>query len=132
MNTCNFTGRITKELELKTTSSGINYVRFTIAVNRTNVKEGDKKADFLPCIAWKKTAELLCKYCGKGSFIGITGKLTESTTGEGESRKTYYDIVVNSVDLLSGKPKPETPPEPPKQEPPIDTEYDLPFDLEGA
>ena len=132
MNNCNFTGRITKELELKTTSSGINYVRFKLAVNRTNVKEGDKKADLLPCIAWKKTAELLCKYCGKGSHIGITGKLTESTTGEGESRKTYYDIIVNSVDLLSGKPKPETPPEPPKQEPPLDTEYDLPFDLEGA
>lgn len=130
MNSINLTGRITKEIELKTTKSGIHYLRFTLAVPRVGVKEGEKKADFIPCIAWKKTAELMSKYCSKGSQIGVNGKITESTIENNGESKTYYDITVNSIDLLGGKS--ESKPESKPQETEYIDEDGLPFPLEDA
>lgn len=129
MNSINLTGRITKEIELKTTASGIPYIRFTLAVPRVGVKEGEKKADFIRCIAWKKTAELMSKYCSKGSQIGVNGKLTESTIESNGESKTFYDVNVNSIDLLGGKPESK-----PQTTAPVAPEDDcsLPFPLEDA
>lgn len=139
MNSINLTGRITKEIELKTTATGLPYIKFTLAVPRVGVKEGEKKADFIRCIAWKKTAELMSKYCSKGSQIGVNGKLTESTIESNGESKTFYDVNVNSIDLLGGKPesKPQTPaPVAPRTDntPAADPEddYGLPFPLEDA
>lgn len=139
MNSINLTGRITKDLELKTTGSGVSYMRFTLAVPRVGVREGEKKADFIRCIAWKKTAELMSKYCSKGSQIGVNGKLTESTIESNGESKTFYDVNVNSIDLLGGKPesKPQTtaPVAPQMDNTPAaapEDDYGLPFPLEDA
>ena len=139
MNSINLTGRITKEIELKTTASGIPYIRFTLAVPRVGVKEGEKKADFIRCIAWKKTAELMIKYCSKGSQIGVNGKLTESTIESNGESKTFYDVNVNSIDLLGGKteskPQSTAPVAPQMDNTPAaapEDDYGLPFPLEDA
>lgn len=105
MNSCNFTGRLTKDPELKTTQGGKNYTRFCLAVDGIKDKDGNKTADFVDCIAWSKTAEIIAKYARKGSKLGISGRLHTTTYDkDGEKRKSV-DIVVNEFDLLDSKPK---------------------------
>lgn len=140
MNNCNFTGRITKDLTLESTSGGKNYVRFTLAVSRGKVKEGAQAADFIPCIAWNKTAEIITQYMRKGSLIEVSGRL-ESRSYETQSgdKRTAYEILVNNFGFLESRKeseqKEETPPPPPVSEEAYtveDYEDTLPFSLEGC
>ena len=75
MNKIELLGRLTADPELKTVEGGINMVRFCVAVDRRFSKPEDKKADFINCTAWRKTAEFICKYFKKGQFIGVCGSL---------------------------------------------------------
>lgn len=109
MNNINLTGIISKELKLETTANGVNYCRFILAVSRGKVKEGDPKADFIPCIAWKSTAEILAKYAHKGQLIGVNGKLNvKEYEKDGEKRKAF-EVLVLVMELLGGKPTAEKP-----------------------
>ena len=70
------TGRLTRDPELKTTQNGLSVASFTIAVNRQfKDSNGNREADFINCVIWRKSAENLCKYTHKGSLIGIDGRL---------------------------------------------------------
>ena len=71
INNVTLTGRITKDLELQQSQAGKSYCKFSIAVNGMKKDE----TDFLNCIAWEKTAEILCQYSAKGSQIGVTGRI---------------------------------------------------------
>lgn len=97
-------GRLTKDIDLRYTSSNIAYAKFTVAVNRTYAEaNGERKADFITCIAWRNQAENMAKYVGKGSLIGIEGRIQ---TGQYEKDGiTHYttDIVCNSVQFLESK-----------------------------
>ena len=67
INRVTLIGNIANELEIETTQTGKNRMRFTLAVNKGY---GDKKvASFIPCVAWEKTAELIKNYCRKGLKI---------------------------------------------------------------
>ena len=105
MNSVEIIGRITKELELKETTGGVKFVRFSIAVNR-NFKDdnGEYITDFFNIIAWRKTAEFISEYFKKGNRIGISGKLQTSkyTTNEGEER-TSVEIIANEVFIIEKK-----------------------------
>ena len=69
-------GRLTKDPELRYTSSNIAYTRFTVAVNRTySEPNGERKADFISCVAWRNQAENTAKYVKKGSLVGIEGRI---------------------------------------------------------
>ena len=109
MNNCNFTGRLTKDPELKTTQNGKKYLRFCLAVDGIKDKDGNKTADFIDCIAWNKSGEIIAQYAVKGSKLGISGRLhtTTYTTDNGEKRKAV-DVVVNEFELLDSKPKQQT------------------------
>lgn len=105
MNNCNFTGRLTKDPELKTTQGGKNYTRLCLAVDGIKDKDGNKTADFIDCIAWNKSAEIIAQYARKGSKLGISGRLHTTTyEKDGEKRKAV-DVVINEFDLLDSKPK---------------------------
>lgn len=105
MNNCNFTGRLTKDPELKTTQSGKKYTRFCLAVDGIKDKDGNKTADFVDCIAWNKSGEIIAQYARKGSKLGISGRLHTTTYDkDGEKRKSV-DVVVNEFELLDSKPK---------------------------
>lgn len=69
-------GRLTKDAELRFTASGNAVATFTLAVNRnfTNAS-GDREADFINCVIWRKPAETLANYARKGSLIGVTGRI---------------------------------------------------------
>lgn len=101
MNNVSIVGNITRDIELNSTASGIATSRFSIAVNRRPDANGERKADFFNCVAWRKTAEFLAKYCKKGSRVAITGHLV-SGSYEKDGHTVYtVEIVVDNVDLMS-------------------------------
>ena len=69
-------GRLTHTPELKTTQNGTSVCSFSIAVDRTYTPKGEeRKADFIDIVAWRQTAEFICKYFQKGSMIAIDGSI---------------------------------------------------------
>lgn len=95
-------GRLTKDPELRYTPSGVPMARFTVAVNRTfSNQQGDKEADFIGCIAWRKQAENLANFMRKGSLIGVEGRI-QTGSYEGQDGKRVYttDVVADSVQFL--------------------------------
>jgi single-strand DNA-binding protein len=97
-------GRLTKDPELRYTPSGIATVRFTIAVNRTySNNEGEKEADFINCVAWRKQAENLANFQRKGNLIGVEGRI-QTGSFESEGKRVYTtDVVADSIQFLEPK-----------------------------
>ena len=105
MNKVVLIGRVTKDVEVRKTNSGKSFTRFTLAVNRRGKDAG---ANFITCVAWEKTADLLGAYVKKGNQVGICGRIE---TGKYEDRdgKTVFttDVMVEEMDFL--EPKGSTP-----------------------
>jgi single-strand DNA-binding protein len=112
MNSVNLTGRLTKDIELRTSQSGNTFTSFTIAVRGFRDAQGNEQTNFIPCNAWNGKAEFLSKYSKKGDMLEITGSIQVRTyqTQQGENR-TIIEVVVDSVSNLTPKPK-ETIPNP--------------------
>lgn len=105
-------GRVTKDIELKQTSNGISAANFTLAITR-NFKNtnGEYESDFLQCIAFRGTAELLSKYVKKGDAIGVEGSVRTRNYKDKDNKTVYVtEIVVDNIDFLQQKKKEETPP----------------------
>jgi single-strand DNA-binding protein len=101
MNVWNGLGRITKDIELKTSNNNKCYVKFGIAVD-SGYK--DKPSNFINCIAFNKTAEFICKFMSKGERIGVTGAIQTGNYVNTEGQKVYTtDILVNSAYFADGK-----------------------------
>ena len=98
-------GRLTKDPEVRFTSSNIAYARFTLAVNRTfATTSGEKEADFIQCITWRRQAENLARFVRKGSLIGVEGRIqTGSYDDKDGVRKYTTDVVCDSVQFLEPK-----------------------------
>ena len=98
-------GRLTKAPELKYTNSGTAVTNFIIAVNRnfTN-SQGEREADFISCILWRKAAENFIKFTGKGSLIGIEGRIQTSSYDNNQGQHVFRtDVIVESFSLLEPK-----------------------------
>ena len=94
-------GRITQELELKQTPNGVSVLSFTVAVDR-NSKE--KQTDFISCVAWRQTAEFICKYFAKGQRIALTGRIqTGSYTDKDGNKRSTFDVVAENVEFCEPK-----------------------------
>ena len=106
MNKLFLTGRITKNIDLRYTQNQTPVARFTIAVNRDfKNKQGQYESDFINCIAYRQTADVLSKYVEKGDLIGIEGSIRTGSY-ETDGKKTYItDIQVDRVEFLQSKPK---------------------------
>ena len=106
MNRVELIGRITKDAELRYTASNTAVSKFTIAINR-NYKNEEQETDFISCTAFGKRAEMIGKYCKKGTQVAIEGSIrTGSYEKDG---KKYYttDVNIDSIQLLGSKPKEE-------------------------
>ena len=105
MNTTQLIGRLTKDVELRTTQAGMSVTQFTLAVSRDfKDKDGNRGADFIQCVAWKKTAELLEKYTHKGSRIGVTGRIqTRNYENKNGERVYVTEVVVDHLEFLDSK-----------------------------
>lgn len=98
-------GRLTKDPELKYTPSGVAVTRFTLAVNRTfSNAAGEKEADFINVIVWRKPAENTANYLKKGSLAGVDGRI-QTGSYEGTDGKRVYttEVVADSVQFLEPK-----------------------------
>jgi single-strand DNA-binding protein len=95
-------GRLTKDPELKYTQSGLAVTRFTLAVNRpfTN-QRGERDADFINVVTWRKQAENVANFLRKGSLAGIDGRIeTSSFDGQDGKRVFMTEVVADSVQFL--------------------------------
>lgn len=92
-------GRITQDLELKTTTSGISVTSFSIAVDRNYVKQGEQRqTDFINIVCWRQQAEFVCRYFGKGSMIAIEGQLqTRSYQAKDGTNRYVTEVVADNV-----------------------------------
>ncbi len=97
INTIVLTGRLTKDPELKSGQSGKVYARFTLAVDRP-MQKGE--ADFINCVAFGKTAELIGEYLRKGRKVGVIGRLQMSKYEVNGEKRTSYDVVVDTIEFL--------------------------------
>ena len=92
-------GRLTADPELKTTSTGVQWTSFTVAVNRpvSSGQDGSQRqADFFNCIAWRQSAEFVTRYFRKGSSIAVEGSLQNRNWTDNNNQKHYVTEV--SVD----------------------------------
>lgn len=95
-------GRLTKEVELKYTQSGVAVAHFTLAVNRPfSNQDGDRQADFINIVVWRKQAENSANFLKKGSLVGIEGRI-QTGSYEGQDGKRVYttEVVADSVQFL--------------------------------
>ena len=98
MNKWEGIGRLVRDVNLESTTSGKTYLKNAIAIDRKG--EG---ADFIPVIAWEKTAEFIGKYFKKGSRIGIVGRIQSSTYTKDGKNRTSIDVVIEEADFCESK-----------------------------
>lgn len=109
MNSVNLVGRLTNKPTFGYTNGNIAYTRFTLAVNR-NFKNsnGERQADFINCVAYRKTAELINQYTDKGDLLGIEGRIQTGSYTAGDGIKRYTtDVVVENIAFINSKRKNE-------------------------
>ena len=103
MNKVILKGRMTADAEMKSTSNGVEYCNFSIAVDRYQGKDKERTADFIPCKAWRQTAAFIDKYFGKGKEILIDGEIHfDKYEKDGENR-TFAYVSVNGVEFCGSK-----------------------------
>lgn len=105
MNKVLLVGRLTRDPELRTTTTGMAVVRFTLAVNQnfTN-KNGERGADFISCSAWGRQAGNIAKYCTKGTMVSAEGRIRTSSYDAQDGSKRYTtEVVCDQVNFLSPK-----------------------------
>jgi single-strand DNA-binding protein len=102
INSVTLVGRLTKDVELRYTGSGLAVASFTMAVDR-NFKnaQGERETDFINCVAWRKTAEILANYAHKGAMVGITGRVQTRSYQNNEGNTVYVtEVVSENVQLI--------------------------------
>lgn len=105
MNKALLIGRLTKDPELRDTSTGRNVCQFSIAVNRnfTNAN-GEREADFINCVVWDKQAENLVKYQKKGNQIAVDGRIQTRNYEDKDGKRVYVtEILANNISFLDSK-----------------------------
>nr|DAQ84609.1 MAG TPA: Single strand binding protein [Caudoviricetes sp.] len=127
-------GRLASFPEVMKTTSGLDVMRFTVAVERDyKDANGNRPTDFLDCVAWRETAKAIAKYFAKGSMIAVSGNIeTRKYTDKNNNKRVATEVKVNSWSFTGEKR------EEPKREPPVqpagadefqmvDSDDDLPF-----
>lgn len=105
MNRAILVGRLTKDPELRYTPNGVAVATFTLAVNRnyTN-QQGEREADFINCVAWKRIAENVANYLRKGSLVGVDGRIQTRNYEAQDGRRVYVtEVLAESVQFLEPK-----------------------------
>ena len=98
-------GRLTKDIELRKTSSNTSVCSFTVACDRRfqSQQAGAQTADFISCIAWRQSAEFLANYASKGSIVSVEGRI-QTRSYDGANGKVYVtEVVADNVQLISNR-----------------------------
>lgn len=105
LNVAVLMGRLVADPELRHTTSDIAVTSFTIAVDRSYVKSGaERQADFIDIVAWRSTAEFVCKYFRKGQLIAVQGSIqTRSYQDKDGNKRKAFEIVADNVHFAESK-----------------------------
>ena len=105
MNKVILIGRLTRDPEMRTTPSGVATTSFSIAVQRNYANaQGDREADFINCVAWRKQAENVAKYCTKGSQVAVDGRIQTRNYDAQDGTKRYVtEVIADNVTFLGGR-----------------------------
>lgn len=104
INSVVLVGRLTKDIELRRTQSGLSVAAFTVACDRRLSAEqknsGTQSADFINCVAWRGSADFLGNYAHKGDTVGVEGRLQTRSYDRDGQRVYVVEVLANSVNLL--------------------------------
>lgn len=105
INNVTLVGRLTKDPDLRYTSNGTGVATFTIAVNRNFTNQaGEREADFIECVIWRKPAEILANYARKVTLLGVNGRIqTRSYDNQQRQRVYVTEVVADSIQLLESR-----------------------------
>ena len=105
LNVAVLMGRLTADPEIKHTPSDVSVTNFTLAVDRAYVKSGtERQADFIDVVAWRSTAEFICKHFRKGQMMAIKGSIqTRSYTDKDGNKRKAFEIVADEVSFCGSK-----------------------------
>ena len=105
MNRVMLIGRLTAKPELRYTNANVPFARFTVAVNRQfNNQDGNREADFINIIAWRKQAEVICNYFDKGNQIAIEGRIQTGSYDDKDGNKRYTtDVVLDQFHFIESR-----------------------------
>ena len=104
INSVVLVGRLTKDIELRKTQSGLSVASFTVACDRRLSQEqrnnNEQSADFINCVAWRGSADFLGSYAHKGDTVGVEGRLQTRSYDRDGQRVYVVEVLANSVNLL--------------------------------
>lgn len=105
LNVVALMGRLTADPELKRTANDIAVTTFSVAVNRSYVRQGEERqTDFINVVAWRQTAEFVCRYFGKGQLIAVDGSIqTRNYTDRDGNKRTAFEVVASNVHFAESK-----------------------------
>jgi len=105
MNRAMLVGRITTKPELRYTNSNLPVTRFSVAVNRTfSNKDGQREADFINIVVWRKQAENVCNFLDKGALVSVEGRIQTGSYDDKDGNKRYtMEVIADSVGFLESK-----------------------------
>lgn len=105
MNKAILVGRLTADPERRTTPNGVSVCSFSVAVDRRfKDANGERKADFINCVAWRQTAEFICNYFAKGRMIGLVGSIQTRSWTDNEGKKRYAtEVIVDEAYFTDSK-----------------------------
>jgi single-strand DNA-binding protein len=131
MNKSILVGRLTRDPELRTTTTGKSVCNFILAVDRNYTsRDRGRQADFINCVAWQQTGEIIARYFAKGRRIGIVGNIqTRNWEDKNGQKRKETEVIVEEAHFVDDAPKNDNQP-PQRQEEFMDAQDDtmLPFD----
>lgn len=102
MNSVNLVGRLTKDPEVRITTTGTTITRFSLAVNHIN-KDKEQKANFIPCVAFNKLAETIGNHVAKGQKISVTGQLRSNSYVKNGERRSSMNVCIKEFQFCESK-----------------------------
>ena len=97
-------GRLTADVELKQTTSGVSVCSFNLAVNRKPIKDKPQETDFIKCVAWRQTAEFIARYFKKGSSLCVVGNIqTRKWTDQDGKERFSTEVIVDEAMFVDSK-----------------------------
>ena len=129
MNKIMIKGRLTRDPEMKTGASGIEFCKFTVAVDRKMSKEKmkDKQADFFDCTAFGKTGAAISAYLKKGREILVEGRMESSTSEKDGQKRTFWGVTVDTFEFCGSRELSNGTPAAAAEPVPVDPPEELPF-----
>ena len=128
MNKLTIIGNLTRDPELRTTTTGVNVCSFSVAVKRKNRRDGESEADFFEVTAWRERGEMCAKYLSKGKKVCVIGAVSvETYTGNDGTTRAKLKVTADEVEFLSPKDAPKVDQGSGFQDVTASVDEDLPF-----